>query len=212
MEFQAMLRLEADGIAILPGFFSGFPLQEAQMKFGWYMRYSPVDEHNQQVFDRKLACQFKTMLFDPRLLRIIEAYWGKPVGLKEFDGKRLLPGDGKNWDAGRWHHDGKHKQVRAMILLTDVSGYDQHMESVATTHKKDRPEGNIYSSRVMSGARVVPCLGNAGTVILFDTNGLHRGKRVPYGRMRDTLMPRYVAKGWASISITGKMPQFIEEM
>jgi hypothetical protein len=87
-----------------------------------------------------------------------------------------------------------------MFLFTDVGEGDQYMTflegSHLHVHNLDRCRNSRYEEREVRSlfphAMERRCTGDAGTVFIFDSNGLHRGNRST-GRHRDTLITNYNA-------------------
>ena len=117
--------------------------------------------------------------------------------LAQAGGYRLLstaPFEHGGW---RWHHDAVHKQVKVMILLSDVPDGGQRMDYLPGTHKIWRPKTAYEKTRfrpedMQQYGKPIQCLGQAGTVVIFDTNGLHRGNRST-GPERDIWYYSYTA-------------------
>ena len=70
-----------------------------------------------------------------------------------------------------------------MVLMTDVGPDDQHMTYIKGTHRRVHPPGKSLRNwtdrevEPFAGFEHLDCVGKAGTVVLFDANGLHRGMR-----------------------------------
>jgi len=84
-----------------------------------------------------------------------------------------------------------------MWLLTDVPEGGQRMSYVLGSHRQRRHFSSYRETRFSDEqARrcgpVLECAGPAGTVFLFDTNGIHRGNR-NRGPLRDTVTGQYSA-------------------
>lgn len=133
---------------------------------------------------------------DPYLTKLAAYYWGKQVVLAQSGGNRLepidYPGDYRSF---QWHHDAKRKQIKAMILLTDVASEDQRMLYLPGTHltwHRNRLDSRRTPEQALSFGPEIEAIGPAGTVIMFDTNGLHRGNRTNT-RRRDTWTFTYTA-------------------
>lgn len=137
---------------------------------------------------------------DGLVRRIARSYFGDEIVLQNADATRLYPMSPRDFDAFQWHHDGRGTKLNAMILLSDVTHADQAMTYLTGSHKIER---DLLSDNNHSAAEIdelsaadlalepVACTGSAGTVIIFDANGLHRGNR-SMGAVRDTLMVRYL--------------------
>ena len=137
---------------------------------------------------------------DGLVRRIAGSYFGDDLVLQNADAVRLYPTKPRDFDAFQWHHDGRGPKINAMILLSDVTAADQAMTYLAGSHKveRDLSSDNNHSAAEIDqlsaedpALQLVACTGSAGTVIIFDANGLHRGNR-SMGAVRDTLMVRYL--------------------
>jgi len=137
------------------------------------------------------------LLLDDLVLAGIEGYYGKPIALALAQAQRLEPIASYEGKAFQWHHDTKGKYVKAMWLLTDVPSTGQRMSYVVGSHAMRHRWSSYEDTRFPDEqARrlgpVVECAGPAGTVIVFDTNGIHRGNR-NLGPRRDTVVGVYTA-------------------
>lgn len=193
-------RLLRDGITILPKYFRGHQLQAIKDDFDKAARSLPISSKGEVSIRRNVLRDSEALSLssvDPYLLRLAAYYWGKPVCLAEWSGKRLHPHQPGDYAAYQYHHDCKHKQVKVMILLTDVTDFGQRMDYVPKTHVQRRSFANYEDSRFTDAEALalgpaIHCAGPAGTAIIFDTNGLHRGNRNA-GPVRDTITANYTA-------------------
>ncbi len=129
--------------------------------------------------------EFIDMITDPYLNSIIKGYFGRKIVLAETSLEQLPPTD-KSSGSYLWHFDIRGKQIKMMIMLSDVDDNGQHFSFVPKTHVRrsylsqaqhrfsdqDLKKDKLWSS-------VINCTGTIGTVLLFDTNGIHRGTRKP---------------------------------
>ena len=141
------------------------------------------------------------LAFDPYLLKLVGYYLGKDITLTQVGGGRLLPRDiAFDYRSMQWHHDTKGKQVKIFILLTDVPTDGQCTHYVCGSHvdsydKRDngrRSQAQIDQMLRDEGRAIARAAGPAGTVWIFDTNGLHRGNR-NMTAARDVLVYNYTA-------------------
>jgi hypothetical protein len=87
-----------------------------------------------------------------------------------------------------------------MILFTPVGEGDQYMTYLKGSHRcvhsrfRTIENSRFLESEVaaMSHLERMKCTGPAGSVFLFDSNGLHRGNR-SHGAVRDSMIPCYNA-------------------
>jgi ectoine hydroxylase-related dioxygenase (phytanoyl-CoA dioxygenase family) len=122
------------------------------------------------------------LVLDELILSAVEIYYGRPVYLAVAQAHRLEPVEPWRGDSYQWHHDMKGKYVKAMWLLTDVPRDGQRMTYAAGSHRVKRRGLRYEDSRstereARRSGELVECVGPAGSVVLFDTNGLHSGNR-----------------------------------
>ena len=140
---------------------------------------------------------------DPLVSRIAHNYFSRQAYLATVAMYRIEPTKQFRGSSYQWHHDSKGKQVKAMLLLTEVGEEDQRMTYLKGSHKAYR-FGTTYEdtrfetdeklqSQIGNKENLIECTGPAGTVIVFDTNGLHSGNRNE-AKTRDVLTNVYWAK------------------
>ncbi len=79
---------------------------------------------------------------------------------------------------GQFHVDYLH-QVSLMLLVTDVTTADTHMQYALGSHKRIWPVGISPEGTVERfGYRVADVIGSKGTLYLFDAGGIHRANYV----------------------------------
>lgn len=197
-----------DGILVLPGHFHGELLEGLRADFNRWVKNVPTDSvgrmlmnENKKIFLRDSAA-FSKAAMDPWILALTRYYWGKPVLLAHTSGYRLEPSPGgKKTGPFQWHHDANRKQLKALVYLDDVSRDGQRMDYLTGTHllwhKFNRGEDGYGETRIPD-EQVAPygdplrCEGPAGTVLLFDTNGIHRGNQ-NLSAKRDVWIFQYTA-------------------
>ncbi len=136
---------------------------------------------------------FATVSTDPVMAEIAERYWGKRVMLTQAIAARYEPRPPSNYGSFGWHHDSLGKRLSSMLILTDVTETDQCMSYLKGSHRLVHPRSR--SNRTFEGDALqrfakfeeVQCTGKAGTVFMFDANGIHRGNRRE-AATRDTLI------------------------
>ena len=146
----------------------------------------------------RLSRKVLSLACDPFLVELIEAYFQCDVFLAEVDMRRVLPvtmeefaglspKNAQGYSPSHWHYDMRGRQVKVMVYLTDVGEGDQNFAFCPGTHESrsdvPRSRTDYAKSRFPDGwpethgRRVVECYGQAGTVMIFDTNGIHRLRR-----------------------------------
>lgn len=191
-----------NGIVILPEFFSDIFLQLMQYEFSEACQgVGPDPDGFDEVRPPRETLTHSAILSvvakDFKLRRLASYYWGKPVKLAQSAGFRLEPTEPKEYRSFQWHHDNKGKQIKVFILLSDVPPEGQAMKYIPGTHRlKHKPscyeETRFKWDEIKHHGDPVVCSGKAGTVIIFDTNGLHSGTR-NMGPRRDCWVFHYTA-------------------
>ena len=197
-----------DGILILPGHFTGKLLEGMRADFNEWVKKVSIDSagrylmnEERNIFMRDSAA-FSAAAMDPWILALASYSWGKPIVFAHASGYRLDPSPGgKKVGPFQWHHDANRKQLKALIYLDDVSREGQRMDYLRGTHliwhKFKRGDVGYRETRIPD-EEVVPygeplrCEGPAGTVLLFDTNGIHRGNQ-NLSAKRDVWVFQYTA-------------------
>jgi hypothetical protein len=82
--------------------------------------------------------------------------------------------------AYRPHHDGhSHIDIKVMILLTDVKQNTLGMRYCCGTHKYIHPTTRSRETQITydywNKLKHIDCCGKAGTIIIFNPNGIHSG-------------------------------------
>ena len=197
-----------DGILVLPGHFQGELLDGIRSDFNAWVEKVSIDSVGRYLMneERKMflkdSAAFSRAAVDPWILALTRYSWGKPVLLAHSSGYRLYPSPGgKKIGPFQWHHDANRKQLKALIYLDDVTREGQRMDYLPGTHRIwhrfNRGEAGYGETRIPD-EEVVPygepvrCEGPAGTVLLFDTNGIHRGNQ-NLSAKRDVWVFQYTA-------------------
>ncbi len=137
------------------------------------------------------------LVLDELILAAVENYYERPVYLVGGRAQRLSPIEPYTDKAFQWHHDAKGKYLKAMWLLNDVPVDGQRMSYIPGSHRQRRAfttyqETRLTEQEARRTGPVFECAGPAGTVFIFDTNGIHRGNR-NRGPIRDTVVGIYSA-------------------
>lgn len=215
--------LSRNGILILPGYFTGERLEAMQRDYNHWCELKPgIDQNGFKDFDGGkqesfLATSYALSLaaVDSYLTAIGSYYWGKPMKLAYCHGYRLEPVTPREYRAFRWHHDLKRKQVRIMVLLTDTPLEGQRMDYIAGSHLvwhrfTNHRHVRFTEEEAHTYGEPIHCTGPAGTVVMFDANGLHRGNR-NLGPRRDQYTFNYTA-GRALFLLPGLHPEVVAQL
>ncbi len=215
-DFRALAEgLVRDGVVIVPEYFSGARLRAMQDEFDRLVATNPPG-HGEETRAAHVSTNrigesalLSALAFEQDFIDLAEYYWGKEVVLTATGGTRLEPfapeGD---YGSYQWHHDAKRKQLRVIILLTDVLPDGQRMDYVVGSHRafrRDLVESRISPEAAEAGGRRLSCVGKAGTIVVFDTNGIHRGNR-NLGPRRDHWQFTYRAPGGVSLQPRPPLP------
>ena len=197
--------LQRDGILILPAYFKGEALKKLQDALEKAVKDKPAKGVNDAWRDENALGADSAILhasLDNFLLEIIGGYYGKTFGVGRGDATRLMPTPPLRSESYQWHHDTRGRQIHMMVLLNDVTPKGQRTSYLRGSHNTyyDRFRGEGHGSRFESDLsndptvpeRVVELVGPAGTVGLFDSNGLHSGNRNDQEK-RDCLLFCYVS-------------------
>lgn len=204
---ELLENLRRDGMLVFPGYLKpaileGILLATTSAYSGRRSDISVSDsvESAYRYIDNplRLSPDIFLLAFDPFLVGLIEAYFQCDVFLAEADMRRVLPvsmeefarlstKNAQGYSPSHWHYDMRGRQMKIMVYLTDVGEGDQNFAFCPGTH---RPHPDIPRSRTnypksrfpegwpeTHGCPVGECYGKAGTVMMFDTNGIHRLRR-----------------------------------
>ena len=133
---------------------------------------------------------------------LIEAYRRAYSGVSQAD-KLLLAArldyvTGNKGSGGGWHRDSPHRsQFKAILYLSDVAPENGPFEYIEGSHlvseslrmvRDGRTQPNQYRFSEDEIARIVSCgafprtfAASAGTLLLVDTKGIHRGRPIETG-------------------------------
>jgi hypothetical protein len=196
-----------NGIVIIPSFFQGEKLNQLRTAFervtaGKVSKHSPDSRWTDDILTNEPA--MLDVALDPSLLQIMGLYFHRKFGISTATANRLDPTPAHRDGSYQWHHDARGKQINMMILLSDVSANGQRMSYLRGSHLRyyDYYNGivdthtkfnNEVDNDLNLQSRIVEVIGPAGTVALFDSNGLHSGNRNNVER-RDSMIINYASR------------------
>lgn len=198
-------QLDQNGIVMLPSYFSGQMLKDLQTAFeksvaDQWCKQNPNSLHSGDFLAADPV--FPKAALDPLLLEIIGRYYKKPFAIGRSSAQRLLPVETGRYGSYQWHHDTRGRQIHMMILLQDLSNDGQRMSYLTKSHQtyysylRGRGLGSRFENDLRDDPackdRIVEVAGPAGTVAIFDANGLHSGNRNNNGG-RDAITFCYVS-------------------
>jgi hypothetical protein len=182
----------------------------AMSKFGWELSNGTSIWHDDQKADQRV---FKSEKIDERILKFNQSQSLIDIGSSylEVDLKilftmanRLTFKENNSGSRGGWHRDMVYKKgFKAMIYLTDVdekSGPFQYLPGSAAANfhlakvlKVDQYQFTNEEVMGLAGSKenIITCTGEAGTLLLFETNMIHRGKPIENGMTRYAMTNYY---------------------
>jgi hypothetical protein len=185
----------ADGAVVIPNFFDPKQLLEMRIEFQRLVETNPFNaqakaEQGAHIATGRLqeSALFSELALEPSILALVQYYWGKPVVLNGAGGTRYEPAKLKDGGSNQWHHDGKRKQVRVFLFMTDVPSDGQCTLFVPGSHKTfhyDVSQSRLNSKKAPLAKNIARCSGPAGSLAMIDTNLAHRANRNT-GPRRDT--------------------------
>ena len=207
---RLLVGLHHDGLVTLPGFLDPQQLlrvhaaldSEFSASAGSKMDYRPSQKYYACLQPLALCAELADAAIDSDLLNLVGAYFRRKPFLAEADFRRVLPLDlvaherenekfAKGYSSSHWHHDIHGHELKAMIYLTDVGPGDQNFAFLRGSHRgfrSARYEKSRFTDRQVEkmGHTIVECYAPAGAIIIFDSNGIHRLRRLET-RVRDSV-------------------------
>jgi len=185
----------ANGAVVVPDFFDAERLAEMREEFQRLVDTNPRNARAEAERSVHIPTArfpetrlFSELALEPNILALVQYYWGKPVVLNGTGGTRYEPAEIEDGGSNQWHHDGKRKQVRVFLFMSDVPPDGQCTLYVPGSHKifhYDVSHSRLSEEDVMQTGNIGRCAGPAGSVAIIDTNLAHRANRNP-GPRRDT--------------------------
>jgi hypothetical protein len=181
--------LERDGIVILHDLMTPEQLRSMRTTFETRLQrlrwndfdgYEKTEPYRHMVQDVLTLDQgFVDLALHPLVKGVLRSYIGEGLALAEAKGWLSLPTmkDFHGWHGDAWYDQTKvsyiPREVKVAMYLTDVrSGAFMYAKG---TQGRQAPRGvSRAEAASLPAESVVSALGPAGTVILFDTSGIHR--------------------------------------
>ena len=129
----------------------------------------------------------------PQLIAVATAYLGTPWYYQAMIATRTEPLLAPT-RAGfaQWHHDARGRKLNVFLLLTDVPDDGAATIVLKGSHRlvytRDRRERNFFQDEEVEslareyGGEERVCHAPAGSLLFFDSQALHRGRRSPLRR------------------------------
>lgn len=207
---DALEQVRQTGIAILPGFWTSAQCREARQDFDKLLRTQEeeiwIDDKasDQRIFGMedhsKAADDF---LKDDNIRSVKHDYYqASPDLLEEFAMmNKVIFQPGNLGSGGGWHRDALHEQqLKAILYLSDVTEENGAFQYLLNTHEKSSiyktiKENDIKYAQFRFEEKEIEDIllkhrgryplrtatGPAGTLILADTSGIHRGSPIQKG-------------------------------
>jgi len=198
--------LEQDGVVILPEFVTGTRLAGMQHAFSralGRLRANSIDgyektERLRDMIEHPLVLDqgFLDLGLDPLVMDLVQRYVGPQFQLTECKGwrSRITAKDWHGWHGDAWYdqevlHDCIPREVKVGLYLTDVDSGG--LAYIKGSHQRLRPRlhSRQEGETPWPGERV-DVQGPAGTIVVFDTSGVHRQAH-PILRIRHALFYCY---------------------
>lgn len=201
-EYDSLVnKLRRDGVLILPEM---FPVSMEVRNAVSQLTYLDKQKYWVNTDPCSIHPSVSVFAADGHLLSIVADYFHRKPFLSEGDYRKVLPLDLKaheqidpkfkqGYSSSHWHYDLRARSLKVMIYLTDVGEDDQNFAYCKGTQHGFRSmkyEKSRFTDEQMKDADVLECYGKAGTVIIFDPNGIHRLRRKPT-RARETITLNY---------------------
>jgi hypothetical protein len=163
-----------------------------------YKRYFAVDDHHQSglaVWGEASFLHPKLFSFftNPRLISLVSEYYGRQAYYRNLPvfTQTSVPDNYATDPTYKFHVDYGLRQVSLMMLLSDVTESDTHMQYALKSHLDRLPQSMVedrfsYSDEIVEKKySLLPLIGKRGTLFIFDAgNGLHRAFPKPNSHRR----------------------------
>jgi phytanoyl-CoA dioxygenase PhyH len=206
-DYNALERsLEADGIAVIDGYWSADKAAQARAEIDRLIATYPEAVHrrsgnsDKRMFGVESVSPLLAEFYSDPFLRAAGEYLG---GLELYNfatlGARIDATPENNGSGDGWHRDGHGFQFKTILYLSDVGQENGPFEFLPASHKQwraafDTVFGNLPAApnsryepaavdrmvrRFWLKRRDYPA--KAGTLLLVNTSGIHRGKPLQSG-------------------------------
>lgn len=192
--------LFSKGVMAVPDFFSENDCDQFRQAFDRLEAdHSKSFGSDRRIFGIEALSEFHAKRFAERadLLALGESYLGLPMHLHNTLGGKLYADPEGLGSGGGWHRDSFFPQFKVIVYLTDVTMENGPFEYVVGSHRVQRKcsdvlrqksgisprytQASVDSMCSKDGQSVKSFVGKAGTAILCDTSGVHRGRPIREG-------------------------------
>ncbi len=158
------------------------------------------------IYAENILVNIKDFSTNQTLRDIGEAYLGIKLGLKFCMANRTRYSVNNTGSGGGWHRDDNYKRgYKALLYLADTdtsNGCFQYLKKSSSIyhHLLKTPVPDKYQFtheevlKMIGGNEneITNATAKAGTVVIFDTNGIHRGRPIEHGGERFALTNYYL--------------------
>lgn len=144
--------------------------------------------HDPLVFSPAYA----RFLLLPELREVVAGYLGRGWMYQAMIAHRTGPSEAVSEGFARWHHDARGRKLNVILVLTDVPADGSATVYMPGSHRliylKPRRERVVFYDDEMAqlrrhfGWRERVCDAPAGSLVFFDSQGLHQGRRSQHER------------------------------
>lgn len=179
--------IKKNGFVLLPGYFKGVIGNIAERYFATPATNMSTKEVTIR-FISLLDPSFIQFALNEKILALVGHYFGYQPLIQDFpiisivDTLRTDASSSNEQKVMEWHGDNVNT-VKAFIFLTNINTTQTRMLLARGSHLKHRVSLTLSDSQyaddyVRRHYDVVDCVGPKGTLLIFDTNALHRQCRV----------------------------------
>jgi ectoine hydroxylase-related dioxygenase (phytanoyl-CoA dioxygenase family) len=159
-----------------------YPVHEYQRGLNIYRSHDPL----------MFSAAYAQFLLLPQLREVAAGYLGRTWRYQAMIATRTQPSPPTREGFASWHHDARGRKLNIIMPLTDVLADGSATVVMAGSHRlvylKARRLGNVFSDEEVAalqrqyGWTERVCDAPAGSLILFDSQALHLGRRSPHSR------------------------------
>ncbi len=219
---QNLLRqLEENGVAVIPNYFSPQECKEMRQEIDKYENIAMVYDNDKRIWGiNKFSRIFNEKFSKNKLFKKIgEHYENDELILETTMAAKLYYKPGNLGSGGGWHRDSYSRQYKAIAYLSDVTEKNGPFQYITNSHKLENIKREILKfkrKKIIANyprfseedieryikefnAKIMTYTGTAGTVLLVDVRGIHRGKPIEEG-IRYSVFNYYLSKTYYSRS------------
>jgi ectoine hydroxylase-related dioxygenase (phytanoyl-CoA dioxygenase family) len=160
-----------------------YNVHEYQQKLNIYRSHDPL----------MFSPAYARFLLLPDLIAVVQGYLGKHWLYQAMIATRTEPSEPIRAGFASWHHDARGRKLNIILLLTDVPEDGPTTMVLRGSHRlvytRSRQVKNFFSDdeqrAIQDQHNVGPervCHAPAGSLVLFDSNALHLGRRSQHRR------------------------------